>query len=99
MRTDQEVIEIVQDSRLLRPLLKKNAFEEHFMAMDSDNSGEVTWEEFLAFCRSKALEMEAQACDVPAKGHTYSKHSVSIDERRVQQNNREKYRRDQTAIL
>lgn len=101
MQTDLEVRGIIQDSRLLRPLLKQHVFEKHFTQMDADNSNVVTWDEFLKFCTSESLSLEAagKTKKVPRKGHTYTKKRVSMDENRELQNAQDKYRRDQTAIL
>jgi len=101
MKTDVEVIEIVQNSKLLRPLLKQNVFEAHFRTMDADDSDEVTWEEFRDFCTSEALGLESagESEKVPSKGHSYKQHHTSIDERRQQQMQSENYRKEQTTIL
>jgi len=101
MKLDQEVREMVQNSKILRPLLKKKTFKSHFLKMDVSGNGMISLEEFLQFCRvqAAALEESGDATRVPVQGHKYARKRTSIEEARVLRNTQDHYRSDQTHKL
>jgi Ca2+-binding EF-hand superfamily protein len=103
IETDLEVKRLVKENHILRPLLKKNTFEEHFMKMDTDNEDGVSWEEFLEFCMGEIVALRQSGVEVPDPDHQYNKgpkaKRQSIEERREEANREQRHRKEQTPIL
>jgi len=102
IENDIEVKQLIQQSRILRPLLKTNTFEAAWSKLDTDDDGGVSWAEFKFFCNNEYKRLVDSGKEkVPDEGHTYwkDKPQVSIDERRKIRNMQDRSRRQQTSLL
>lgn len=102
IENDIEVKRLIQQSRILRPLLKTNTFEAAWSKLDTDDDEGVSWAEFKFFCNNEYKRLVDSGKEkVPDEGHTYwkDKPQVSIDERRRIRNQQDRRRRQQTVLL
>jgi len=67
LHTSKKVQKFVNESQILRVLVARDDFDQAFMKMDTDNSNEVTFEEFWTFCEQESdkrnIKMLFQAID------------------------------------
>ena len=54
LHTSKKVQRFVNESQVLRVLVARDEFDQAFMKMDTDNSNEVTFEEFWQFCEAES---------------------------------------------
>ena len=77
---NQQVLELLHTSKLLRPLLKPDLYQEAFLHLETTNEGHVTYAEFKSFiltvvtaaAKKEARDVRRQMRASP-KGHTLSK--------------------------